>query len=388
MSQAAAFAEEVPGSPVRADAFEKPDAGPPVGAAAIARLWAAHLLCLVLPLTSLAFLVTGPHVWYVSLAFFGVIVASVVIDNHAGPALHQPASNLPSWPFDAVLYGLTLIQFANIVLWAQLVSVTGLLSIDAFFGWLIVGVNSGYSGIVVAHELIHRNGRHFQTLGRLLLVTVMYEHFYTEHIRGHHARVGTDEDPATARFGERYNQFFRRTVPAQFRSAWRLEAKRLGDVGMKWWDPRHVRNRLVHGLVAQVALAATLGAVFGWVALVAFVAQAFIAIRLLEAVNYFEHYGLRRRDKRVRPIDSWDTDSWFTLYTLVGLSRHADHHAFASRPYQKLRRWEQSPKLPRGYFGMVEMVIVNNGKFLQLMDEELRRVKLGPYEELEAPRPA
>ena len=104
-------------------------------------------------------------------------------------------------------------------------------------------------------------------------------------------------------------------------------------------------------------------------------------------MNYFEHYGLIRKTRRIRPIDSWDTDSWFTLYTLVGLSRHADHHAYASRPFQKLRRWEQSPKLPRGYFGMVEMVLLQNRRFLKLMDAELRRRKLGPYEEDEGELP-
>ena len=34
----------------------------------------------------------------------------------------------------------------------------------------------------------------------------------------------------------------------------------------------------------------------------------------------------------MRPVDSWDTDSRFSLYTLVGLSRHADHHAYAYDP--------------------------------------------------------
>jgi alkane 1-monooxygenase len=101
---------------------------------------------------------------------------------------------------------------------------------------------------------------------------------------------------------------------------------------------------------------------------------------MLEAVNYFEHYGLARRMKRVRPIDSWDTDSWFSLYTLVGLSRHADHHAFASRPYQQLRHWEQSPKLPYGYFGMVWMVLTQNETFRTMMEVLLRKHGLGPFE--------
>jgi alkane 1-monooxygenase len=61
------------------------------------------------------------------------------------------------------------------------------------------------------------------------MCTAMYEHFYTEHLRGHYVRVGTEADPATARHAESFVRFFIRTVSGQFRSAGRLEAKRLGD---------------------------------------------------------------------------------------------------------------------------------------------------------------
>ena len=84
------------------------------------------------------------------------------------------------------------------------------------------------------------------------------------------------------------------------------------------------------------------------------------------------------------PVDSWDADSRFTLYTLVGLSRHADHHAWASRPYQQLRFWEESPKLPYGYFGTVVLLLVWNSRFRALMTEELRARRLGPFAEPES----
>lgn len=44
---------------------------------------------------------------------------------------------------------------------------------------------------------------------------MLYEHFATEHIRGHHVRVGTSADPATARFGETRVEHFNRNVPDQ-----------------------------------------------------------------------------------------------------------------------------------------------------------------------------
>jgi alkane 1-monooxygenase len=343
-----------------------------------------HLLCLVLPFTTLGFLLTAPHRWWAALLWLVPLIASVMVDNVSPRELQQPKPVLSAWPFDGLLYFLVTLQVVNLALAVQGVAANGFFRTDTLVAWLLLGVNSGYSGIVVAHELIHRRERHMQLLGRLLMASVLYEHFYTEHLRGHHARVGTDSDPATARFGETFLAFFRRTVPAQFRSAFRLEKKRLGDEEMAVFDRRLLRNRVFHGLVVEWGVALAIGACFGLGAFVLYVGQAQIAIRLLEAVNYFEHWGLVRTGKRISPVDSWDTDSWFTLYTLVGLSRHSDHHAFAMRPFQELRHWEESPKLPTGYFGMVEMVLFRNRRFRELMTEALRQRKLGPFAEKEA----
>jgi hypothetical protein len=221
----------------------------------------------------------------------------------------------------------------------------------------------------------------------LLLCTVLYEHFYTEHLRGHHVRVGTPEDPATAKFGEAYESFFRRTVPAQFRSAWRLEARRLGDERMRLFDARMLRNRILHGIAVGWGLAFAVWAFFGFAAFFVYLLQAFMAVRLLEAVNYFEHWGLQRRSSRVRPMDSWDTHSWFTYYGLVGLSRHADHHAWPSRPYEQLRVWDEAPLLPAGYVGSVDMVMGRNDEFRHRATLELAERRLGPFDPEAASEP-
>jgi alkane 1-monooxygenase len=258
--------------------------------------------------------------------------------------------------------------------------------IDTLVAWLLMGTTSGYSGIVVAHELMHRQAPHMKALARILMGLVLYEHFFTEHLRGHHVRVGTPDDGASARFGERYQAFFRRTLVAQFRSAWRLEARRLGDEGMRWNDPRLLRSRVVHGLVLEWSLALGIAVIFGWGAFVLWLGQALIAVRLLECVNFFEHWGLERRGPRISPVDSWDTTAWFTLYTLVGLSRHADHHAYAARPYQQLRHHDESPKLPAGYFGMVLLALARPQRFERLMTAELKRCQLGPFSETQNAR--
>ena len=164
----------------------------------------------------------------------------------------------------------------------------------------------------------------------------------------------------------------------QFVSAWRLEQKRLGDVDMKVWDARNLRNRNLHGILMALAWLVGLGLAFGPGAGVLFLFQAYWAVKLLEAVNYFEHWGLTRSGKKVQVVDSWDTDNWFTRFTLVGLSRHADHHAHASRPYQQLRHFDESPKLPRGYFGTALMGMFQNERFQEEMKARLAQRGIRP----------
>jgi alkane 1-monooxygenase len=353
-------------------------AAPRATARETASLFARHLIAFWFPGTAFAFLVSGPHPWYVALPFLVPLVVAHVLDTSGRRELRQPPEGLPDWPFDAIVYALSAVQFANIFLLARLFAVQDLLSFDFLIAHIVVGASSGYS-IITAHELIHRKSEWEQRLGRALLCTVLYEHFYTEHLRGHHLRVATPDDPATARFGETFHRFYRRTVPAQFASAWRLEKKRLGDESMPNLDPRMLRHRVLHGVLAEWSLAGAIAVGFGWVAFVAFVLQAFLASRLLEIVNYFEHWGLERKGARVGPSESWDTHSWFTYWSLIGLSRHADHHTYGSRPFQRLRVVPEAPILPHGYVGTIAMVMLNNREFRRQATAELERLKLGPF---------
>ena len=346
---------------------------------AVAGATARHALCLILPLATLAYVLTGPH-GFAEGSFWYLLVAVLVLIDVLAPAdRRQPIEDLPDWPFDILLYLLSATQIACVAGFAATRAHTPFLAPDTLLGVVLVGLSSGYSGIVVAHELIHRPRPHLRLLGRVLLGSVMYEHFYTEHVRGHHARVGTPEDPATARFGENYRAFFWRTVPAQWRSAWRLETARLGDVDMPWYDRRQLGSRVLQGLVAEWIAALALLAAFGPASFARHLLQAFVAIRLLEAVNFFEHWGLTRSGRRVEPVDSWDAESWFTRHTLVGLSRHADHHAYASRPYGRLRAFAESPKLPTGYYGSALCAIFSSRMLTRSLAAELERLRMGPF---------
>lgn len=86
--------------------------------------------------------------------------------------------------------------------------------------------SSGTLGIVVAHELIHRKHRIWNTAGRFLLFTVFNPYFYIHHLRIHHKYVGTDQDPVTAKFGESYYHFAIRSIGVQLKQSLQMEKQR------------------------------------------------------------------------------------------------------------------------------------------------------------------
>ena len=110
---------------------------------------------------------------------------------------------------------------------------TTLEKIVLFFG---VGQISGAVGIVYAHELMHQKNRAERWLSDLLLGTVLYSHFRSEHLLVHHRYVGTPRDAVTARFGESFHRFFPRVLRQSWLSAFRAEREMLARKGRPWWD--------------------------------------------------------------------------------------------------------------------------------------------------------
>lgn len=223
-----------------------------------------------------------------------------------------------------------------------------------------VGLVSGI-GINAAHELGHRTERNERWLAKVALAQSCYGHFFVEHNWGHHARVATPEDPASARFGETLWEFLPRSVLGGLRSAWRLEKSRLLR---KQKGPWTIHNNILQAWSMSVLLFGTLLAVFGWIIAPYLIIQAVIGFAMLETVNYVEHYGLVRRRlpngryEKCAPRHSWNSDRLVTNVFLFHLQRHSDHHANPGRRYQTLRSFEEAPQLPAGYATMIVCAMI------------------------------
>lgn len=267
----------------------------------------------------------------------------------------QEAAALRNPAFNALAYAMVPIQYALLAAFVwRMGNGAALQSWERAGMVLSMGLCCGVLGINVAHELGHRVGRHERWMARALLWTSLYGHFIVEHNRGHHRRVATREDPASAWRGQWLFAFILRSVTLGWRSAWQLETEYLRSRDLPLW-----RHEVAWTTVAQAALLAVGGLMGGAQAVLGMVAAAFIGILLLETVNYVEHYGLSRRPgergraERVMPHHSWNSSHPLGRTLLFDLTRHSDHHAHAARPYQVLRHHAEAPQLPTGYPGMM-----------------------------------
>lgn len=223
--------------------------------------------------------------------------------------------------------------------------------IGLFFG---MGVISGTIGINYAHELMHQKDRIERWMADLLLATVLYSHFRSEHMRVHHLYVGTPRDAVTARYNEGFHRFFPRVLRSCHRSAWRAEVAMLRRRDLPWHHRTNPFWRYGALQLGMVLLALALG---GWMGLALFLFQALVAIWQLELVNYIEHYGLTRRHlgsgkyEHVMPHHSWNASHRASNWLLINLQRHSDHHYKPDRRFPLLQTYpqDQAPQLPYGY---------------------------------------
>jgi alkane 1-monooxygenase len=301
---------------------------------------------------------------------------------------------IADWYFDVLVYSSIYIHF-GLLFWGGWLLTTHDLSLLEKIG-LAMSVGIYASGIInVSHELGHRQSRLAQWHARAGLMSVCYMHFVIEHNRGHHVHVATPIDPASSHKNQTIFSFWKQTLIGSYRSAWNIERKRLERSNLKIWS---YHNEMLWFAVLPVVfcIILTTNSLFflpnqqltvhliGSIVLF-FITQSVIAILSLECVNYIEHYGISRREiapgkyEKVNPLHSWNANHLMSNLILFQLQRHSDHHAFASRPYQVLRHFDESPQLPFGYPVMILMSLVPSLWF-RVMNPRLEKWESESYD--------
>lgn len=317
-------------------------------------------LLLILPLIGLHF--QGWFTFFPFLIVFAFIpFVDAFIRDPSNPSKEQEKQLVNDNYFKYLTYVYVFAQILMLAYGAYIVSTRHLLWNEWLGFTMSLGLISGGAGINLAHEMMHKNNPVAQFYSKVLLVSVCYGHFFIEHVKGHHVRVATAEDPATAQLGETFYQFIPKTLVGSLKSALHLEKKRLTQKKCSLWG---IHNNFwwIIGIPVAISFSCLF---FGGVGTLAFfLLQSFMAIMTLEVVNYIEHYGLERKKlahggyEKVSPYHSWNANHWLSNSILFHLQRHSDHHTYGARPYQILRHMEQSPQLPSGYLGMIVLALI------------------------------
>lgn len=302
--------------------------------------------------------------WFIYVVVFGIIP---ILDYIVGkdPSNPDEAVQVPAMSEERIYRVLTLLMvpiWLGVLLYSGWVFVNNDYSWFGMLGWIVsIGTIGGVIAINLAHELIHKDPKIENWAGGLLLASVTYAGFKVEHVRGHHVTVSTPEDASSSQYNQGVYSFLLRAFPHNFINAWKLEAAYLKRKGKKVIS-RH--NELIWWYAISAGLAVLFGLLFGWMGVLFFLGQSFVAAFTLEVINYIEHYGLHRRVlengryERVTPAHSWNSNYFLTNLALFQLQRHSDHHAYAKRRYQVLRHYEESPQLPGGYASMYVLALI------------------------------
>ncbi|GJM31514.1 MAG: alkane 1-monooxygenase [Saprospiraceae bacterium] len=314
-----------------------------------------YLIAYLAPLAAYAG-IYAQGIWSFGSIYIGFLLIPVLefmlpasTDNFEGEEEGQRATSLF---FDVLLYLNIPILYGLIAYYFYTLDTQHLALYEIIGMTFSVGLIVGTIGINVAHELGHRVTAYEKVMAKILLLPALYMHFIIEHNRGHHKKVATPEDPASARYGEPIYMFWWRSVSGSYRNAWALENRRLTKAGLPVlsWS-----NEMLRFTLFQVAYLVVIGLVFNLLMVGFGMAIAIFGFLMLESVNYIEHYGLQRQKlasghyEKVSPRHSWNSNHEVGRIFLYELTRHSDHHFKATRKYQVLRHFGESPQLPFGY---------------------------------------
>ena len=304
--------------------------------------WVVHLFGLISPILVITGNILGGIYTAMGVIFIWTICPFLDIIFGKSPQPRPPRQS--GLPFEILLWVHGLLHLVIISTFFYFANQQNEINLWLVTASLSTGLVSGASAIVTAHELGHKKPKSMGWfLARILLFSVHYTHFTTEHNHNHHKWVATKKDSASAKVDEGVWSFWIRTIPGQFISSVNIHNSK-GRTGLS--------NPSYQGLLLQIILILSLfilpngfSVIFGWII------ASVIAILTLEYVNYIRHWGLRRDvNERQTHLHSWNTESRWSRWSLLELTRHSDHHLKASTPFWKLQPHPDAPELPSGYY--------------------------------------
>ena len=271
-----------------------------------------------------------------------------LIDTWLGPD-RRPRAPLPSWLAD----GLLMLQLPLIVtLWAVFAWRVGP-GADALAGadWLGLVLSTAfvtaYGALPASHELGHRDDPLRRRVGNLLDTFLLAPYGVLSHNHVHHLKLDTPIDAETARRGQSLYRFMVYMGWNRHLESWRVEAQRLRRLGLSPWS---WRSAVWRGFAQYGLLLVAVGAVAGARGVGLALLVSVLALLMLTALSYAQHYGLTRvPDSPVRTHHAWNHLYPLTRGGMFEITTHSQHHMDVDVRYWELTPLPHAPQLPSAW---------------------------------------
>ena len=303
----------------------------------------------LVPLTTscgvLGFWLGGPWVWlgvatYPVLAFFDIVLPRDLAPRKPGSAFLRDLPLYLHLPLMIALYAAfmhSVVSGSNPLtgegaVWQILGSVGSLIWMNAV------------PTVPVTHELLHR--RHWLPR-RISQVTNTFfgdPNRDVAHVNTHHIHLDTAEDSDSARRGETMYTFMLRASWGAYKDAVEREARRLRRGGHSpwYWTNRTYQQGL---LLASLPLLVFLFA--GTAAMLVCAVSVAGSKLFLEALNYYQHYGLVRvPGGTVQKHHAWNHLGAVIRPVGMEITNHTNHHLDSYTKFYDLQPEPDAPQMP------------------------------------------
>ena len=318
-----------------------------------------------LPYILLIFLVVASHEggWVIFIPFWVWVTMGDLAFGLRTTNLDSSTPERELWAYNLLLWLWVPCQIGVSIYVFWQIHISGHLSTGESIALTVILGKVAAHTIATGHELIHRPAKWERGLGEVLLSSIAFAHYQTEHVFIHHRHVGTPTDPVFAAKGQSFWSYILWSLFGNLLMTWRVECDRLARLGLPAWHPTNPFWRYNLLTAAWVALYAWMG---GWFGVGLYLLYSLIAMTLLRSIDYVEHYGLSRqllpsgRYERTQPRHSWNASHRVSNWVSWNVQRHSDHHRVAVRPYPLLQHFNEdtAPQLPYNYTVMFVCALI------------------------------
>ena len=318
-----------------------------------------------LPYILLIFLVIASHEggWIIAIPFWVWVTMGDLAFGLRTTNLDPSTSERELWTYNLLLWLWVPCQLGVTVYVFWQIHIPGHLSMGESIALTVILGKVAAHAIATGHELVHRTAKWERALGEVMLSSIAFAHYQTEHVFIHHRHVGTPTDPVFAAKGQSFWNYLPRALFRNLLETWRAECDRLARLGLPAWHPTNPFWRYSLLTAAWGVLYAWMG---GWFGVGLYLLHSLIAMTILRIIDYVEHYALPRqllpsgRYERTQPRHSWNSSHRFSNWALWNVQRHSDHHRLASRPYPLLQHFDEdsAPQLPYNYTVMFVFALI------------------------------